>query len=333
MIRLATLAAASWLMLVPGLDEQIAQCDTPLTESALRELVTAGVPAVRLRQLIANCGIDVGHPDGTAAEDRLKQLGVPAGALTALAPPASPAVGSRWTSPIDGRSMVFIPGGRFRMGSDVTEKNRDEDEAGHEIAVANGFWIDSTEVTNEAYRRFVVSRPEWQKGNVRTDLQNADYLKNWDGTSYPVGQGDAPVVWVGWHAATAYATWAGKRLPSEAEWEYANRANSTSRFWWGEDFDPQRVAADPKLATVNADRRTNPWGLRDSTGSVWEWTSTMYRPYPYLESDGREDPQAVGPRAIRGGSRANGEAFLRSANRNMEDADRSTDLLGFRCAR
>ncbi len=203
-----------------------------------------------------------------------------------------------------------------------------------EVNLTNGFWMDVTEVSNDAYRRFVLSRPEWQKGRVRSELAGNDYLKNWNRTDYPEGMADAPVEFVSWHAARAYGNWAGKRLPTELEWEYAARAGTTTRFWWGEQFEPQRVVGgDHNLSAERAALRTNPWGLRDVTGSVWEWTLNLNFAYPYIATDARQNPAVPGARVIRGGSRANDEAMLRTANRNAENAATTNAVLGFRCAR
>lgn len=311
---------------------QSAPCDAPIDEAAFKTLVAGGVPAGRLRQLVVTCGVDSDHADAASLESRLKQLGVPAAALTALAPPATAESGTVWVSPIDRRQMVFIPAGEFRMGSEASEANREADELAHVVAIPKGFWMDTAEVSNESYRRFVISRPEWQKGNVSSDLKNASYLKNWVGNAYPDGQGDEPVVWVTWHAVRAYAAWAGKRLPTEAEWEYAARGGTTTRFWWGNIFDPQRAERDV-TASSDPQLRTNGWGIRDGLGGVWEWTSSLYQPYPYMAADGREDPQAAGSRTTRGGSRVNAEPFLRSANRSLEGVSVASDLLGFRCVR
>lgn len=331
MIRAFIIAAGSIALLLPGA-EQAAPCDTPLTEAALKQLVTGGVPAARVRNLIATCGLDLGQVDVAATESRLKQIGVAPPALTALAPPARAAAGATWTSPFDGRPMAAVLPGSFRMGSDAGEPNHDPDEAVHDVTLAAAVWVDVGEVTNEAYRRFVTSRPEWQKGNIKPGLHDGNYLKDWNGPNYPEGRGDWPVAWVSWYAARAYAAWAGKRLPTEAEWEYAARAGSTGRFWWGPNFDATRVITDPKAPPL-PELRTNPWGIRDTAGSVWEWTSSLYRQYPYVPGDGREDAGAAAPRVTRGGSRANGQAFLRAANRSMEAPAFTSDLIGFRCVR
>lgn len=310
---------------------QAPACDTPLTEEALKQLVSGGVPAARIRQLISSCGIDIGQSNTAATESRLKQIGVASSVFSALAPPANPPKGATWTSPFDRRAMVAVPAGAFRMGSDAAEANRDADEDAHDVKVG-AFWVDVDEVTNEAYRRFVISRPEWQKGFISPAFHDGNYLKDWTGSNFPAGRGNMPVAWVSWHAARAYAAWAGKRLPTEVEWEYAARAGSTTRFWWGADFDASRVITDPS-APPPQEQRANAWGIRDTTGSVWEWTATLFRPYPYSVAEAKEDVNARGPRATRGGSRANGQNFLRVANRSMEEPIVTSDLIGFRCAR
>lgn len=331
-VWVAALLFAGSLLSVDAADQDT-QCETPLEEADLKELIGAGVPAARLRQLITTCGIDLRLPDVPATESRLKEIGTPASALTALSPPPNPTAGLRWTSPFDRREMVFVAPGRFRMGSPSSEGGRDADEEVHDANVSAGFWVDTREVSNESYRRFLVARVEWRKGNVAGALQDANYLKDWTGLDYPAGLGHAPVSWVGWHAARAYAAWAGKRLPTEAEWEYAAGAGSSSAYWWGDRFDAARIAAARTFEGTDTERRTNPWGLTDMSGGVWEWTLSLYRPYPYASQDGREDIAAAGPRVLRGGSRANGEAFLRIANRNAEEPRASSDLVGFRCAR
>lgn len=320
MTRLTMLACVAGI--VVGLAEVAArrqsECDTPLAEGDLRQLIGAGVPPVRIRQLIMSCGIDVGHADISALEARVRQLGAPAAVVAALFPPDAPVRGATWTSPIDRRRMTFVPGGRFEMGSPASEVAREADESTHTVSIEAGFWIDVNEVTNAAYRRFVLSRPEWQKGAVRAEAADANYLKGWDGNDVPPGADDEPVVSISWHAARAYAAWAGKRLPSEAEWEYAARAGSTTAYWWGEAFDQAKLGG------------VNPWGIAGVTGGVWEWTATLFKPYPYL-ADGRNNPREPGRRAIRGGASTNGPAFVRIANRNSADAPVTSATVGFRC--
>lgn len=294
------------------------ECDTPLAEGDLRQLIDAGVAPVRIRQMVLTCGIDVGHSDVAALEARIRQLGAPAIVVAALFPPDSPARGASWTSPIDRRRMTFVSGGRFDMGSPADEPGRDADETQHNVVIAGAFWIDVTEVTNAAYRRFVLSRPEWQKGAVSAEMADARYLESWDGNAVPAGAEEQPVVSISWHAARAFAAWAGKRLPSEAEWEYAARADTKTAYWWGDGFDETKA------------RGTNPWGLAAISGGAWEWTASLFRPYPFA-ADGRDDPRGVGRRSIRGGASANGASFLRIANRNSVEPAATSATVGFRC--
>lgn len=242
-----------------------------------------------------------------------------------LAPPRERVnAGTEWTPPTDRRPMVFIPAGTFQMGSPAGEAGRDADEASHSVTLATGFWMESAEVTYRAYRRFLLASPEWQKGRIDRRLHDGNYLSDWKGIEYPAGKADQPVVHVSWYAAQAYAKWAGKRLPTEAEWEYACRGGRRGIYWWGDSFD-----AAPSGASGFASAR-NPWGLVAMLGGVWEWTSSVYRSYPFAD-DGRNDATAQGPRVIRGGAGTSGPNILRSANRNRDEPERCSDLLGFRC--
>jgi formylglycine-generating enzyme required for sulfatase activity len=225
-----------------------------------------------------------------------------------------------------------MPGREFTMGSPAAEAGRGDDEAATALAV-RGFWMDANEVSNRAFKRFVDAVPEWQKGKVARASADESYLKTWTGASFPAGEGDQPVVWVSWHAAAAYAKWAGKRLPTEAEWEFAARAGTSTPYWWGDVFDEAHANAGPQLRAVGDAASRNKWGLTDMLGNVWEWTASLSRPYPYRTDDGRDDPQGTGARAVRGGAAGYGVQFLRSADRNAAAPDLTSARLGFRCAR
>lgn len=311
--------------------DQAVPCAGPLSEKDIVELLSAGVPEGRVRLFVTSCGVDFIPDEGSA--ERLRAAGASDALIAAVSPPARPAPGEQWRAPIDGLAMVWIPAGRFPMGSPISEPGRDEDELQHTLQIGRGFWLDVTEVTNEAYRRFVLANPDWRKDRLDGRLHDGDYLKDWNGTDYPPGTASHPVVYVSWHAARAYAEWAGKRLPTEAEWEYASRAGTTTPYWWGSTFDEARVGSERGAVAAQDGPRRNPWGLHNVLGHVWEWTATLYREYPYSAGDGREDPGRAGERCLRGGAWASGGRFVRAANRNRDASERCHDLLGFRCAR
>ena len=230
-------------------------------------------------------------------------------------------------------AMVAIPPGHFQMGSPASEQGRYDDEGPqHDVQITRGFSMDATEVTSEAYRAFVLANAEWQKGRAGSQFVTNLYLNDWSGNDYPSGKGNHPVAYVSWYAAHAYCTWAGKRLPTEAEWEYAARAGTTTAYWWGDNLN-EAFANNSRLGTVpvGARERTNGWGLSDILGNVWEWTSTLYRPYPYRADDGREDPNGGGARVFRGSSWTYLPRLLRAALRSGYEPAYCSTYGGFRC--
>jgi len=251
-------------------------------------------------------------------------------------PPANPSLGSRWESPNDGSVMAWIPPGTFIMGSlNVEYGHNSNEEPAHSLNITRGFWMDTMEVTNNAYQAFVLANPQWQKGNPSLRYYaDGNYLRNWTGNRYPDGTGFQPVREVSWHAAQAYAQWVGKRLPLEAEWEYACRAGTILAYWWGLMFNPMFGNNSPG-GTFPADNtaRRNPWGLFDMSGNLAEWTSSLFMTYPYRSNDGREDPQASGPRVVRGGAWNDDPGQLRSAWRNGYTPTMCSPFVGLRCVR
>src|SRR5262245_53763395 len=283
----------------------------PMTREDVFRLVRAGVPNATVRDVIVACGASFLVDDNDAAA--LRAAGASSDVLALVAPLAAPATGAIWRAPIDRRDMAWLPPGQFQMGSPAAESGRTPDEAGHTAEIGRGFWIDVDEVTNESYRRFLIANPSWQKGRIESRFHDGNYLKTWTGTEFPAGKGDASVVWVSWHAASAFARWAGKRLPTEAEWEYAARSGTRTRYWWGTAFDASRVA--PNAAGAGSAATKSAWNISSMLGGVWEWTSSAYRPYPYRSADGREEAGAD-PRVKRGGASNSGERFLRAASRS-----------------
>ena len=213
------------------------------------------------------------------------------------------------------------------MGSPGTEKGHYEDEGPqHEVAVPS-FYMGRYPVTNEEYARFLEENP---------DVQEPGY---WSDRSY--NQARQPVVGVTWNEARRFAEWAGGRLPSEAEWEYAARAGTTEPYLeGGSEAKLDRVAWYSK----NSDGRTHPvgekganaWGLHDVLGSVWEWVEDdWHNNYKGAPMDGSAwvDKRRGEGRAVRGGSFHGGARLLRAACRVNRPPDPRHHDVGFRCAR
>ncbi len=218
----------------------------------------------------------------------------------------------------DGKEMRLVPAGGFIMGSD----NGPEDERPQHQVQLGAYWMDVQPVTNAEYARFVQATghkapPHWADGE------------------YPPEKMDHPVVNVSWDDAQAYARWAGKRLPTEAEWEKAARGTD-GRIWpWGSTFHPSRCNsreagnADTTPAGSHSPQGDSPYGLADMAGNVWEWTADPYRPYPgsNYACASYEEPNRV----LRGGSWSYGRDYVRCAARTCDAPDYVFASYGFRC--
>jgi len=188
------------------------------------------------------------------------------------------------------------------------------------VSVDADYWMDVTEVTNAAYRSFVGANPEWGRDRVRAEWHDGDYLKLWQGDDFPAGKADHPVVYVSWYAADAYARWIGKRLPTDAEWEYAARAGTDTKYWWGDVFSPAFAnRGETGTVPVGDLRHRNPFGLEDMSGNVWEWTAT---------AAGAGESRRI----VRGGSWKDAAEHLRSDAWEALAATITGPDLGFRCA-
>jgi iron(II)-dependent oxidoreductase len=167
--------------------------------------------------------------------------------------------------------MIAVPGGKFVYQS--THRWREGgfilfDEGPRTVQMQN-FWIDRYEVTNDDFRRFLES-----SGYRPAEPHN--FLRHWrDG--FPEALAHHPVTWVALEDAQAYAAWAGKRLPTTIEWQWAAQGADGRRWPWGMDFDPQRCNSDsPGTTPVDAFAgNVSPCGACDMVGNVWEWTGTV----------------------------------------------------------
>ena len=265
----------------------------------------------------------------------------------------------------DGADMVLITAGEFQMGSNDGEAN----EQPVRTVDVDAFYMDKYEVTNAQYKKFVDANPQWRKDSIADRFHNGSYLKTWSGNNYPSGEADHPVVSVSWYAAMAYSKWAGKRLPTEAEWEKAARGGLFGKKYpWGNTIDARNTNYNRNVGgtKVVGSYGANGYGLYDMAGNVWEWCLDVYDRDFYLHSP-RENPVSGSPRenrvfgvsprenrvfgggsiqsildnysnnessrVLRGGSWGNGASNVRCANRNSTAPAVTNSYIGFRCAR
>jgi formylglycine-generating enzyme required for sulfatase activity len=235
--------------------------------------------------------------------------------------------------PADGKDMVFIPGGTFVMGSNDGNPSHQPE---HRVPVTD-FYLDRWPVTNAEYKQFVDATDHPVPNYDVSWCDTEGY--NWDAKTrmYPEGKADHPVVLVTWQDAMAYAAWAHKRLPTEAEWERAARGLEGGRYPWGEEFQAGCCnckeagwGTTSPVGYFSPDGDT-PEGLVDMLGNVWEWTNSLFWPYPYDADDGRESRQASGFRVLRGASWRNDANVVHCLSRLDGDFQFFSNV-GFRCA-
>ena len=268
-----------------------------------------------------------------------------------VTPPVTPP-----TAGLDG--MVLIPAGSFEMGSKDKEYYLNENPL-HTVHL-DAFYMDIYEVTNAQFKAFLDANPGVLK--AFEDFGDTGTLPYWSGTDYPAGYADHPVTNVGWTAAFAYAGWAGKRLPTEAEWEYAARGGLAGKEYpWGDTITPNDANyyhGNRPGTTPVGQYPANGYGLYDMAGNVWEWCLDVYVWDFYAASDNSRNPIAGGEsllefttdnrlvhsdRVMRGGSFGHPEGDLRVARRWGSDWLRREEsglgpglgfhLTGFRCVR
>nr|BFD81304.1 ergothioneine biosynthesis protein EgtB [Streptomyces sp. Xyl84] len=274
-------------------------------------------------------------------------------ALTAPDPEPAP--------PFTGPPEVLVPGGPFTMGTSTEPWALDNERPAHVREVAP-FWIDTTPVTNGAYQAFVEDggyddarwwAPEgWdhiRRQGITAPLfwrrEGGQWLRRHFGATEAVPSGE-PVLHVSWYEADAYARWAGRRLPTETEWEKAARhdpaTGRSARYPWGD--------ADPSPAHANLGQRhlrpapagsypagESPLGVRQLIGDVWEWTASDFLPYPGFAAFPYKEYSEVffGPeyKVLRGGSFAVDPVACRGTFRNWDYPVRRQIFSGFRTAR
>ena len=218
--------------------------------------------------------------------------------------------------------MVVIPTGRFLMGSPKEESGRRRDERQHQVTLAQPFALGRYTVTFEEYDRFAAATGREQPQD-----------EGW-------GRGRRPVINVSWEEALAYTEWLfgqtgqSYRLPTEAEWEYAARAGTTTRFHQGDTITPSQANYQRNKTRLVGQFHGNAWGLYDLHGNVWEWTGSVYdETYKGAEQQSASAADGNSQRVLRGGSWRNQPPSLRSAFRARLRPDSRNDDSGFRLAR
>lgn len=249
--------------------------------------------------------------------------------------------------------MVLIPAGEFEMGSDDADAY-DNEKPVHTVYV-DAFYMDTHEVTHAEYQAFVIANPQWQKEQMAarfhdsTDDRNG-YLKDWSGNKFPSEKANHPVRFVSWDAAMAYAAWAGKRLPTEAEWEKAARGGlARKKYPWGDSITSEDANYGRNLGTIVpvGQYAPNGYGLYDMAGNVWEWCLDEYNPEYYAVSParnpfpGERNMQWViqnfidvkTERVFRGGDWFTKPRHTRCSFRMMQSPFISHGNIGFRCVK
>ncbi|WP_088042635.1 formylglycine-generating enzyme family protein [Bacillus sp. EAC] len=281
------------------------------------------------------------------------------------------------------KDMVYLPGGEFLMGTDDPDGYNADGEGPIRKIKVNPFYIDTCTVTNSQFKDFVNDTGYKTEAEVygwsfvfhslvtsetkKNVIQHVHQTPWWlvvDGADWQHPEGpdstienrlDHPVIHVSWNDASAYCIWAQKRLPTEAEWEYAARGGlEQKKYAWGDELHPNgehyaniwqgqfpndNQALDGYEGTAPARSFTpNNFGLYNVSGNIWEWCSDWFSPTYHLQ-DTRENPKGIPSgtsKVIRGGSYLCHESYCnryRVAARSSNTPDSSTGNMGFRCAR
>lgn len=237
----------------------------------------------------------------------------------------------------DSAPLSLIPAGEFLMGTSLSNRDAGRDEYPERRIFLDAFYMDTREVTNGQYLAFVEAtrhrRPEHPRDKT---------LTLWRNGTVPAVFKDHPVVNVDWADASSYCSWAGRRLPTEAEWERAARGTTGRRFPWG-NTEPTRTLANylnqwrngAGLEPVGSHPQgASPEGVQDLQGNVWEWVADWYDPHYYEKGPARnpKGPTEGARKVIRGSGWESEAPLLRSAHRLNSDPNNRNHSLGFRCA-
>jgi formylglycine-generating enzyme required for sulfatase activity len=237
----------------------------------------------------------------------------------------------------DPAPMVHVPAGPFPMGVPAGDRDGGRDEYPRHEVLLDAYDIDTYEVTHGRYAEFIKATghraPQHTKNPART---------LWTGSAVSESLRDRPVINVDWYDADAYCRWAGKRLPTEAEWEKAARGTDGRRFPWG-NVEPtdkhlnynQRWQGEKTLMPVGSyEAGKSPYGAYDMAGNVWEWVADWYDPLYYEKSPAAnpKGPETGSQKVLRSSGWSVETPLVRIFTRVQSDPLNRNDSTGFRCA-
>jgi formylglycine-generating enzyme required for sulfatase activity len=236
----------------------------------------------------------------------------------------------------------------FQRTFDIGPAQLFQDEVPSHQVTLDDFSIDRYPVTNAQFKKFTDANPEWQPDRVPRQLHNGSYLKHWNEPGVFSKKADHPVVNVSWYAAVAYCQWADKRLPTEAEWEYAARGGRNALFPWGNEpadktrtnFSGSGLGGTSPVGKYPA----NGYGIFDMAGNVWQFLADEWKPYRStpqknpvaggnLFRQGQDLLQVKTRRVIRGGSFDGAPVNLWVEYRDSHPPEGAQPFVGFRCAK
>lgn len=237
----------------------------------------------------------------------------------------------------DGAPMVLIPEGSFPMGVPHGDRDGGRDEYPRHDVFVNNFYIDKFELTNGRYLEFVKATNHRVPQNPKNATRNL-----WQGDTITESLTDRPVVNVDWADANAYCQWAGKRLPTEAEWEKAAKGTADRRFPWGNveptnkhlNFNQQWIGEKTLMPVGSYELGKSPFGVYDMAGNVWEWVNDWYDAKYYEKSPAKNPtgPETGTKRVLRGSGWQNETPTVRIFTRVDSDPTIRNESTGFRCA-
>jgi formylglycine-generating enzyme required for sulfatase activity len=259
---------------------------------------------------------------------------------------SAPGAGDTRAFPPDNAPMQFVSAGDFKMGSDDSDKGALSNEKPQHTVYLDAFWMDKFEVTNALYKKCVDAGKCSRLSETKSYTRSA-YFGDAQFDNYPV-------IYVTWDQARTYCEWAGKRLPTEAEWEKAARGTDGRIYPWGNTWDvrttrrlnfsdkndptgPSDTEADDGYADTapvgTYPNGASPYGIMDLSGNVWEWVSDWYASYSSGTQRNPTGPSSGQYRVLRGGAWLYVGSSARAALRGYDTPTHFNRDVGFRCAR